>query len=60
MMQIRGTEIVDTFAVVADKPSEIAAGLKGRFGDVFDRVSAGYMSAPPEKERELVAAIKAA
>ncbi|QGG95680.1 LLM class F420-dependent oxidoreductase [Actinomarinicola tropica] len=40
-------EILGTFAVVAE-PSQVAAGLKGRYGDVVDRISfyAPYESDP--------------
>ena len=52
-------EIVDAFAVTAEKPDELARGLNERYGDVLDRVAAGYMIATPEQEQELLQAIKA-
>jgi probable F420-dependent oxidoreductase len=45
---------------VAEKPEQIAAGVKARFGDVLDRVAAGYLIASPEQERELLEAFKRA
>ena len=51
-------DIVETFAVVARKPEDVARGLNERFGDVFDRVAASYLQVSPEQERELLEAIK--
>ncbi len=54
-----GDDMVETFAVIAEKPADVAKGLQSRFGDVLDRVAAGYLRASPEQERELLDAIKA-
>ena len=52
-------DMVETFAVIAEKPADVAKGLQARFGDILDRVAAGYLRASPEQERELLDAIKA-
>ena len=53
-------EMVETFAVVAEKPAQLARGIKQRFGDVLDRVTGGYLIASPEQERELVEELRKA
>lgn len=51
-------EILGTFAVVAE-PSAVAAGLKGRFGDVVDRVSFYAPATDPEIWQPVIDQLKA-
>ncbi len=53
-------DMLDTFAVQAESPEEIAAGVITRFGDVLDRTSCAYADSSPESEKRLVAAFRSA
>lgn len=60
MGKLISDEILETFAVVAEKPADLAKGIKARFGDVLDRVTASYLQASPVEERELLEAFRSA
>lgn len=49
-------EVRDAFAVVGESPKEVVAGVRARYGDVFDRVSGAYMQEDAAKEAELLRA----
>lgn len=53
-------DILDTFAVQAESPEEIAVRVLSRFGDVVDRTSCAYADSSPESEARLVAAFHSA
>ncbi len=48
-----GDDILPNFAVVAE-PAQIAAQIKGRYGDIVDRTSAAYASLSAETQTAIV------
>ncbi|MCP4004866.1 MAG: LLM class F420-dependent oxidoreductase [bacterium] len=53
MGQLIDDDIVDAFAIVAEKPSQIAKAVNDRFGDLLTRTACGYIQSTPEQERDL-------
>ncbi|HUQ40694.1 MAG TPA: LLM class F420-dependent oxidoreductase [Acidimicrobiales bacterium] len=53
-------EILDTFAVVAEKPEDVPAKLIGRYGDCIDRIAfyAPYRSKDPELFQRMISELK--
>jgi len=52
-------DIMSNFAVVGD-PSEVAAQIKSRYGDIIDRTSAAYATMPREDRVKIIQELSAA
>jgi len=60
MAELVDDTMLNTFAVVEERPDAIAQTVKDRYGEVLDRVSGAYMQEDPERERQLLAAFRVA